>query len=56
MVKELDDTILSICAGPLTVLYLLPLLKVPIPTWSTQNKKGVEKSTVISSAFFMCIY
>lgn len=59
MVKESDDTILSISAGPRTVLYFrLPLLEVSTLTWSTQNKNEVEKKkkTAISHAFFLCIY
>ena len=39
MVKELDETILSVSAGSRAVLYfLLPLPEVSILTWYTQNK------------------
>lgn len=56
--SESDDTILSISAGPRTLLYFrLPLLEVSTLTWSTQNKNEIEKKkTAISHAFFLCIY
>ena len=59
MVKELDETIFSVSPGSRAVLYfLLPLPEVSILTWSTENKNEVEKKkkTVISHAFFLCIY
>lgn len=55
MVKESYDTILSISAGPRTVLYFrLPLLEVSTLTWSTQNKNEVEKKK--KGLHFFCVY
>ena len=58
MVKELDETILSVSAGSRAVLYfLLPLPEVSILTWSTQNKNEVEKKKrLLFPMHFFCVY